>query len=136
MSKSAEGSGHAIAILDTPDQIKKKIMRATTDSNPAVDFDSMGAGVRNLLTIHQAFSGWENDRMQSHFSGMRYGDLKKQVVEMVVGSLEPLQKRYKEITTDPAYLDGILADGARRVAPIADSTVELVKGRMGLYTRA
>src|SRR5688572_1992600 len=54
MSKSAEGSGHAIAILDTPDQIKKKIMRATTDSNPAVEFDTMGPGVRNLLTIHQA----------------------------------------------------------------------------------
>ena len=134
MSKSAEGSGHAIAILDTPDQIKKKIMRATTDSNPAVDFETMGAGVRNLLTIHQAFSGWPNDRMQSHFSGMRYGDLKKQVLEAVVTSLEPLQRRYKEITEDAAYLDGVLAEGAERVSPIADSTVELVKGRMGLYT--
>jgi tryptophanyl-tRNA synthetase len=136
MSKSAEGSGHAIAILDRPNHIKKKIMRATTDSNPAVDFETMGPGVRNLLTIHQAFSGWENDRMRAHFSGMRYGDLKKQVVETVVASLEPLQKRYDEIMADPAYLDGVLAEGAARVSAIANSTVEVVKRRMGLYTRA
>jgi tryptophanyl-tRNA synthetase len=136
MSKSAEGSGHAIAILDTPAQIKKKIMRATTDSNPAVDFEAMGPGVRNLLTIHQAFSGWPNERMESHFSGMRYGDLKKQLVDVVVASLEPLQNRYKDITADAAYLDGILAAGVARVSPVANSTVELAKNRMGLYTRA
>jgi tryptophanyl-tRNA synthetase len=135
MSKSAEGSGHAIAILDPPDQIKKKLMRATTDSNPAIHLETMGPGVRNLLTIHQAFSGWSSDRIESHFSGMRYGDLKKQVVEIVVASLEPLQKRYAEITADRGYLDDILAEGAARVSPIADSTVELVKHRMGLYTR-
>ena len=136
MSKSAPGSGHAIALLDEPSQIKKKIMRATTDSNPAVDFETMGPGVANLLTIFQAFSEWPDDRMKSHFTGMRYGDLKKQVAEMVVSSLEPLQARYREITADPAYLDNILREGAERVSPIANSTVELVKSRMGLYTRA
>jgi tryptophanyl-tRNA synthetase len=136
MSKSAAGSGHAIALLDEPAQIRKKIMRATTDSNPAVDFETMGAGVRNLLTIFQAFSEWTDDRMQSHFSGMRYGDLKKQVADAVASSLEPFQARYREITSDPAYLDNILAEGVDRVSPIANSTVELVKSRMGLYTRA
>jgi tryptophanyl-tRNA synthetase len=136
MSKSAQGSGHAIALLDEPSQIKKKIMRATTDSNPAVDFETMGPGVANLLTIFQAFSEWPHDRMKSHFTGMRYGDLKKQVAEMVVSSLEPFQARYREITADPAYLDNILREGAERVSPIANSTVELVKSRMGLYTRA
>lgn len=136
MSKSAPGSGHAIAILDEPSQIKKKIMRATTDSNPAVDFETMGPGVRNLLAIFQAFSDWPDDRMQAHFAGMRYGDLKKQVAEMVVSKLEPLQNRYREITADPAYLDGILHEGAERVTPIANGTVEQVKAKMGLYTRA
>lgn len=136
MSKSAPGSGHAIALLDEPSQIRKKIMRATTDSSPAVDWATMGPGVRNLLSIFQAFSEWSDDQMQSHFAGMRYGDLKKQVAEMVATSLEPLQARYRDITADPAYLDGILAEGAARVSPIANSTVELVKRRMGLYTRA
>jgi tryptophanyl-tRNA synthetase len=136
MSKSAQGTGHAIGLLDLPSQIRKKIMRATTDSNPQVDFETMGAGVRNLLTIFQAFSDWTDDQMRSQFSGLRYGDLKKQVADMVVSSLEPLQARYREITADPAYLDRILREGAERVSPIANSTVELVKSRMGLYTRA
>ena len=55
------GSGHAVSLLDPPEVIRKKIMRATTDSNPAVDFDNMGAGVANLLTIFQAFTGWPAD---------------------------------------------------------------------------
>jgi tryptophanyl-tRNA synthetase len=136
MSKSAAGSGHSIALLDAPAAIRKKIMRATTDSNPAVDFDKMGPGVRNLLSIFQAFSEWSDQQIQSHFTGMRYGDLKKQVAEMVASSLEPLQARYREITADPAYLDDILREGAERVSPIANETIELVKSRMGLYTRA
>jgi tryptophanyl-tRNA synthetase len=134
MSKSAQGSGHAVALLDPPDRIRKTILRATTDSNPAVDFESMGPGVANLLSVFQGFSDWPNDRMREHFTGLRYGDLKKQVAEMVISKLEPIQERYREITSDPAYLDGILREGAAAVTPIADSTVELVKQRMGLYT--
>jgi tryptophanyl-tRNA synthetase len=136
MSKSATGSGHAIGLLDPPDVIRKKFMKATTDSNPGVDFDTMGPGVANLLSIFQAFSDWTDDQMRSHFTGMRYGDLKKQVGEMVASSLSPMQQRYAEITADPAYLDAVLAEGAQRVIPIANSTVELVKSKMGLYTRS
>jgi tryptophanyl-tRNA synthetase len=136
MSKSAAGSGHAVGMLDTPDKIRKTIMRATTDSNPAVDFETMGPGVQNLLNIFQAFSDWTNDQMRAHFAGLRYGDLKKQVAEMVVSKLEPMQQRYREITADPSYLDGILREGAQAVTPIAKSTVELVKQRMGIYTAA
>ncbi|MBI4906866.1 MAG: tryptophan--tRNA ligase [Acidobacteria bacterium] len=136
MSKSEPGAGHAIALLDPPGVIRKKIMRATTDSNPAVDFETMGAGVKNLMTIFQAFSDWTDDQMVKHFSGMRYGDMKKQVAEMVVSSMEPMQKRYHEITSDPGYVDRILAEGRERVNPIASSTVNLVKQRMGIYTSA
>ncbi|HLK18027.1 MAG TPA: tryptophan--tRNA ligase [Bryobacteraceae bacterium] len=134
MSKSATGAGHSIALLDPIDQARKKIMRATTDSNPAVDFAALGAGVENLLNIFQAFSGWSKEKMQSHFHGMRYGDLKKQVAEMVIANLEPLQARYREIVAEPGYVDSILKQGAERAAPIARSTVQLVKERMGLYT--
>src|SRR5579872_6764787 len=134
MSKSAPGAGHAVALLDPPAVIRKKILRATTDSNPAVDFEALGAGVANLLAIFQAFSGWDAARMRAHFADMRYGDLKKQVAEMVISSLEPFQTRYREIVSDPAYVNGVLREGAARVAPIANSTVDLVKLRMGLYT--
>ena len=132
MSKSAAGSGHAVGLLDAPEVARKKIMRATTDSLPAVDFDAAGPGVRNLLSIFQAFSGWPADELRAHFSGMRYGDLKKQVAEMVIAHLEPLQKRYAEIVDEPGYLTGVLKEGGERVSPIAKSTVRLAKERMGL----
>ena len=88
----------------------------------------------NLLNIFQAFAEWTDDQMRAQFAGLRYGDLKKQVAEMVVSKLDPIQQRYREITEDPANLDRILQEGAEAVTPIADSTVELVKQRMGLYT--
>jgi tryptophanyl-tRNA synthetase len=135
MSKSASGAGHAVALLDPPATIRKKIMRATTDSAPAVDFEVMSPGVANLIGIYQAFSGWDDERVRAHFSGMRYGDLKKQVAEMTVSQLEPLQRRYREIVAEPGYVDRVLREGAERVATIANATVETVKRRMGLYAR-
>ncbi|MCS7026190.1 MAG: tryptophan--tRNA ligase [Bryobacteraceae bacterium] len=135
MSKSATGAGHAVALLDPPEVIRKKIMRATTDSNPAVDFAALGAGVRNLLTIYQAFAGCTDEQIRSRFEGMRYGDLKKQVAEIVVESLAPIQQRYREITASPEYLDAVLEESAARVRPVAEATVALVKDRMGVYSR-
>src|SRR5947209_19440785 len=64
MSKSAPGAGHAVALLDAPDRIRKTIMRATTESPPAVDIDNAGPGVANLLNIYQAFAGASNDQMR------------------------------------------------------------------------
>jgi tryptophanyl-tRNA synthetase len=134
MSKSAQGAGHGVALLDPPDVARKKIMRAVTDTQPAVDFANLGAGVQNLLGIFQAFSEWTDDQMQAHFHGKRYGDLKKEVAAMVLSHLEPFQQRYRDITADPSYLASVLRDGAGRIAPIANSTVRTVKERMGLYT--
>src|SRR5262249_36531388 len=107
MSKSATGANHAVALLDPPDRIRKTIMRATTDSNPAVDFATMGPGVANLLSIYRAFSGVTEDEVRTEFTGMRYGDLKKRVAEVTIASLEPFQQRYREITSDPGYLAGV-----------------------------
>jgi tryptophanyl-tRNA synthetase len=133
MSKSATGANHAVALLDPPERIRKTLMRATTDSQPCVDVETAGPGVLNLLAIFQAFSGWTDGQMKQHFTGMRYGDLKKQAAEMVLASLEPFQARYRQIVSEPGYLDGVLKEGAARVAPIANETVRLVKGKMGLY---
>ncbi len=133
MSKSATGAGHAVALLDDPAKIRKTIMRATTDSNPAVDFETAGPGVRNLVGIYQAFSGASDEEVKAEFTGMRYGDLKKKVAEMVIAHLEPFQQRYRQITSEPGYIAGVLREGAARVAPIANDTVRLVKERMGLY---
>jgi tryptophanyl-tRNA synthetase len=134
MSKSATGSGHAISLLDPPELIRKKILRATTDSNPAVDFETMGPGVQNLLTIFQAFTETPEVEVRAHFAGMRYGDLKKQVADAVIAALEPVQRRYREIAAETGYIAKVLQEGADRITPIADDTVEKVKKAMGLYT--
>ena len=134
MSKSETAAGHAVSLLDPPEVIRKKIMRATTDSKPGVDFDDPGAGVRNLLAIYQAFTGWSDENTRTHFTGMRYGDLKKQVAEAVISALEPIQKRYQEIMSEPGFVAKVLANGAERVRPIAQDTVNKVKKTMGLYT--
>jgi len=134
MSKSETGGGHAVSLLDPPATIRKKILRATTDSNPGVDYEAMGPGVRNLLSIFQAFSGWSDANTRAHFTGMRYGDLKKQVAEAVVSALEPVQTRYRQIMAERGFVAQVLANGAQRVTPIAEDTVEKVKKAMGLYT--
>jgi tryptophanyl-tRNA synthetase len=133
MSKSATGANHSVALLDPPEKIRKIIMRATTDSEPCVQIETAGPGVLNLLAIYQAFSGWSDEQMKQHFQGMRYGDLKKQVAQMVISHLEPFQQRYRQIVSEPGYLDTVLREGADRVRPIADETVRLTKERMGLY---
>jgi len=130
MSKSATGSGHAIALLDDPKVIAKKIARATTDSQPAVDPSNMGPGVSNLLTIAEAC---DPSITKASVAGLRYGDFKKLVAETVIARLEPIQQRYREITADSNYLDSVLLQGRGRVMPLADSTVALTKRAMGLF---
>ncbi len=88
MSKSALGTGHAIALLDDPNTIQKKIARATTDSQPAVDPATMGPGIANLLTIARASDG---SITKETVAGMRYGDFKKRVAAAVIARLEPIQ---------------------------------------------
>jgi len=130
MSKSAAGSGHAIALLDDAKAVQKKIARATTDSQPAVDTATMGPGVANLLTIAQACDG---SVTKESVEGMRYGDFKKRVAEVVIARLEVIQRRYREVTADPGYIDRILARGREHVLPMAAETVRKVKSAMGLY---
>jgi tryptophanyl-tRNA synthetase len=132
MSKSVAGSNHAIALLDSPDVIRKKIARATTDSQPAVDSEAMGPGIANLFTIAQAC---DPSITLETVSGLRYGDFKKRVAEAVVCRLEPIQKKYREITAEPGYIDSVLQRGLEHVLPIARNTVETTKRAMGLYVR-
>jgi tryptophanyl-tRNA synthetase len=134
MSKSATGSGHAVSLLDPPEVIRKKFMRATTDSNPGVDFENLGAGVQNLLTIFQAFTGCDDAALRAQFQGMRYGDLKKTVAEAVIAALDPIQKSYRGIMDETGYVARVLDEGAQRIIPIANATIERVKRAMGLYT--
>ena len=133
MSKSSPGSGHAIALLDDPKVVQKKIARATTDSQPHVDPEHMGPGIANLLTIGQAC---DPALTRESVTGMRYGDFKKRISEAVIARLEPIQRRYREVTADPGYLDGVLQRGRDHVIPISEDTVRKTKRAMGLYVES
>ncbi len=130
MSKSATAAGHAIALLDEPKVIQKKIARATTDSQSSVEPGTIGPGIANLLAIGEAC---DPSLTMKSVGGMRYGDFKKRVAEAVIARLEPIQRRYKEITADPGFVDTILQQGRDRVLPITEDTVKTVKRAMGVY---
>lgn len=133
MSKSAGSPNHAVSLLDPPGRVRKVIGRAVTDSEPGVDWSGPGPGVKNLLTIFQAFGDWTDGQMERHFAGMRYGALKKEVTAMVNAKLEPIQRRYGELMDSRDYLRGVLRDSADRVAPIAEATMRRARKRTGLY---
>jgi tryptophanyl-tRNA synthetase len=132
MSKSEANSGHAINLLDPPDAIRAKVMRATTDSLRDICFDENRPGIYNLLTIYQLFTGLGQPDIEARFEGKGYAKLKKELAEVIINSLSPLQSRYQELTADPAYIDSLLAQGASRARPLAEKTLALVKEKVGL----
>ena len=132
MSKSAPIESSRISLLDSQAKIKKAIMRATTDSDGQVRFDYENKpGISNLLTIYSAFSGVSITDVEKRYEGLGYGAFKKDLVEVVWNSIEPIQHRYNEIRNSDELIN-ILADGAERAAAVAEKTMKRVKDRLGL----
>jgi tryptophanyl-tRNA synthetase len=133
MSKSiaVERPGHAILLLDPPDTVRRKIARATTDTEPAVK-DSVGPGVANLLDIYAALNGIGAEAALHEFEGKTYSVLKGAVAEAIVDALAPIQHRYAELRADEAGLYQVLADSAARVRLVADATLHRVQEAVGL----
>ncbi|MFT7692481.1 MAG: tryptophanyl-tRNA synthetase, partial [Candidatus Latescibacterota bacterium] len=104
---------------------------AVTDSQTEIVFDEARPGVNNLLGIYQALSGQSKEQIEAHFAGKGYGDLKKGVLEVVMAEIEPIQARYAEISADPAYIDGVLAESVERLRPIVEQTMDAVRRAMG-----
>jgi len=133
MSKSAPGSAHAIRVLDPPDRIKKTLMSAQTDSERDVRFDPARPGVTNLLTIYMAATGASVGEAEAHFANARgYGDLKKELVDILVETLRPLRERYAELSADPSTVREVLRESAGAVRPTAHATAAAVKRAMGV----
>jgi len=133
MSKSETAPHHAVALLDPPDKVKKTLMRAVTDSGSDITFsdDPVRAGVNNLLTIYEGFTGESRAAIEAAFAGHGYGDLKKAVVEAVNEGLRPIQERYAQLTGEAGYLDSVLARGAAQAAQVASQTLTIVKEKVG-----
>ncbi|MFF2911093.1 tryptophan--tRNA ligase [Paenibacillus sp. NPDC057934] len=131
MSKSNPNAGSFISLLDPPDVIRKKISRATTDSGREVVFDPQNKPeVSNLMSIYAECSGMSLGQIADRFEGQMYGGFKKELAEVVVATLEPLQQRYHEIRNSGALSD-ILAESAERARVVAAQTLAGVKERMG-----
>ncbi|WP_025688415.1 tryptophan--tRNA ligase [Paenibacillus zanthoxyli] len=131
MSKSNPNAGSYIALLDPPDVIRKKISRATTDSGREVVYDPANKPeISNLMSIYAECSGLSLAEITGRYEGQMYGGFKKDLAEVVVAALEPLQERYHEIRSSGAITD-ILASGAERARAVASVTLQGVKDRMG-----
>ncbi|MCL4805017.1 MAG: tryptophan--tRNA ligase [Anaerolineae bacterium] len=136
MSKSlSDKRGHAIRLLDEPDEIMYSFKRAVTDSGREIRFsdEPERAGVNNLLGIYQAITGKDKTAVEADFAGARgYGDLKVGVAELVIETLRPIQARYKELMDDAAELDRLLAHGAQQARAVSQPKVDEMKRIMGL----
>ena len=132
MSKSDEPNSY-IAILDKPEEIRRKFRRAVTDSDGEIRVDRENKpGVTNLLDILSAVTGEGAQQIADRLSGKGYGALKDEVAEAVIAELAPVQARYSEILADKAYLEGVMQSGAERASRIAAKTMRKVHKKLGL----
>ncbi len=132
MSKSNPNEKSRICLLDEPNKVKKAIMSATTDSEGVIRYSvKEKPGISNLLDIYSAFSGKSVAKLVKEYEGHGYGDLKKDLVEVVNGALDPIRERYNEIRNSQELVDS-LKDGAERASEIAEKTMKRVKKNFGL----
>ncbi|MGY1584327.1 tryptophan--tRNA ligase [Streptomyces sp. MN13] len=131
MGKSDDVGPGIVYLLDEPDVVRKKVMRAVTDSGRDVVYDrEERPGVANLLEILAACTGGNPEELSGVYES--YGALKKDTAEAVVEVLRPVQQRHKELVADPGYVEGVLRDGAERARAMARPTVDAAYRAIGL----
>ncbi|MCC8455689.1 tryptophan--tRNA ligase [Streptomyces rochei] len=131
MGKSDDVGPGIVYLLDEPDVVRKKVMRAVTDSGREVVYDREARpGLANLLEILAACSGGEPAELAGDYDS--YGALKKDTAEAVVEVLRPLRERHKELCADPGYVEGVLREGARKARAMARPTVDAAYRAIGL----
>jgi len=132
MSKSNPNPNSYIGLLDPPDTIRQKIMRAVTDSGREIYYDPENKGaVSNLLTIYSLCSGKTIEALEKDYAGRGYGEFKKDLAEVVVECLKPIQARYNKLK-ESGNINEILKNGAGKARAIAAPMMEKVRELMGL----
>ncbi|MFE9059756.1 tryptophan--tRNA ligase [Streptomyces mutabilis] len=131
MGKSDDVGPGIVYLLDEPDVVRKKVMRAVTDSGRDVVYDREARpGLANLLEILAACTGGEPVELAGAYDS--YGALKKDTAEAVVEVLRPVQERHKALCADPGYMEGVLRAGAERARGMARPTVDAAYRAIGL----
>lgn len=134
--KMGKSEGNCIYLSDEDKVIRKKVMKAVTDSGPTEPNSPISEPVANIFSIMKAVS--DPDTIQFFKDryadcSIRYGDLKKQLAEDVIRAVAPIRERIKEIYADEAYLSRVVAEGAEKARASAAATVAEVRRIMGIY---
>lgn len=133
MSKSDESKAAFVSMLDEPDVIRKKMARAVTDSHREVRYDEEAKpAISNLLTIYSLFADVSVAEIESRYAGQGYGPFKKDLAEVVVEGLRPIQQRYHELLKS-GDLPSILREGAQRATEKSAATLADVQSKLGFF---
>ncbi len=135
MSKSDPNHSATVFITDRPEDVRKKIMSAVTDSSADVRSGPDKPGVTNLLSIMSACTGRSVATLEAEFAGKGYGDFKKTVADAVVATLDPVRVRYDELIKDRGELDRIFKSGAEQAQAAAFRTLSKVNRKVGFVER-
>lgn len=132
--KMGKSEGNAIYLIDEPQVIRKKVMRAVTDRGPTQENQEMSEPVKNLFTLMDVIS--EADSFQFYLEKynsckIRYGDMKKQLAEDIISFNAPIRERIIEIMADDAYLGKVVREGAEKARESARETISEVRGIIG-----
>ncbi|WP_431042909.1 tryptophan--tRNA ligase [Streptomyces sp. P1-3] len=133
MGKSHDETSGIVYLLDEADVVRKKVMRAVTDSGGTgeVGYDREAQpGIANLLDVLAACTGGKPQVLAEEYTS--YGALKKDTAEAVVETLRPLRARHAELCADPGYVDGVLRAGAERARGLARPRVDAAYAAVGL----
>lgn len=135
MSKSDENEFASIYILDDEKKIEKKIKRSITDSLNNFDYNKEQIGLRNLIEIYSSFSKENPEIIVSNYKDKGYGAFKKDLIEIVIEGLKPVQEKYKAFMDDKGELERIYKTGANRANEIASKKLSEVYKKVGLISK-
>lgn len=135
MSKSAENPNNYISLLDSPEKIREKIKIAVTDSGKEIKYDEKKKpAISNLLTIYGLFSKKPIKELEKNYKNKGYAEFKKDLAEVIIEGLAPLQKKYKQLEKNPDYVKEILKHGAKSAKQTASITMEAVREKIGFFS--
>ncbi len=133
MGKS-EGEGNAIFLSDPPEVIRKKVMRAVTDTGPTQPNQPKSEPVQNLFTLLSVLSSPDTlayFEEQYNKCTIRYGDLKKQLAEDIIQINAPMREKMLQLEKDEIYLRKVVTTGAEKARESAQKTVREVREIIG-----
>lgn len=133
MSKSTDNPNGSIFILDDEDVIRKKIMKATTDSDMEIRYDPENkAGISNLMTIYSTLTGISLNDIEQKYKGANYGTFKADVAQIVINTLKPIHEKYHDLINNDDVLNRIIQDGKEKTMIIAKDKYERLAKIVGL----